>query len=241
MNLDNAVIAVNPAWVDFYEGLLLFSQLKQKVIGNYNFANGAPAVGLITKISTWEKRLRQTYGNRPPSANIHQLFIDDKLPCYAWPNRSFSKSMDPVLRPEWMAYFFEEKSTVFKTLTSHELNIIHSCYIGTEFEASFARLSIFNRRKVTRYTVNATATLDSNQVARVQEVASSGLKIQGITLNQSAYDIDVTVAHGRTAALSVVVAWQDESSQSAGLRIVKSDSLWIEFIQYLARDFNRAA
>ena len=45
------VIAVNPNRIELYESLLFFQRLTANVVENYDFANGAPAVGRLARFA----------------------------------------------------------------------------------------------------------------------------------------------------------------------------------------------
>jgi hypothetical protein len=61
------VIAVNPSHIEMYESLLFFKRLTQNVVENYDFVNGAPAVGATLDLSTAPEIFRNTIRPNHPS------------------------------------------------------------------------------------------------------------------------------------------------------------------------------
>jgi len=100
------VIAVNPDHIEMYESLLFFQRLSQNVVENYDFVNGAPAVGATLDLGTAPEIFRQHYGSKPPKRNLHAFFTEIRLPNIQLPARRFYTTNDPVLTPELLDYFF---------------------------------------------------------------------------------------------------------------------------------------
>ena len=55
------VIAVNPNRIEMYESLLFFERLTAKVVENYDFANGAPAVGATLDLKAAPEIFKKFY------------------------------------------------------------------------------------------------------------------------------------------------------------------------------------
>ena len=56
------LIAVNPNRIEMYESLLFFQRLKENTVDNYDFANGAPAVGASLDLYKAPEVFDKTYG-----------------------------------------------------------------------------------------------------------------------------------------------------------------------------------
>ncbi|MBL8397290.1 MAG: GNAT family N-acetyltransferase [Candidatus Accumulibacter sp.] len=122
------VIAVNPAHIEMYESLLFFQRLTQNVVENYDFVNGAPAVGATLDLSTAPEIFRKHYGSKPPKRNLHAFFTQVKLPNIKLPPRRFYTTNDPVLTPELLDYFFNVRTQVFSQLTPRKKSLLHTIY-----------------------------------------------------------------------------------------------------------------
>ena len=73
------VIAVNPRHIEMYESLLFFERLTQQVVENYDFVNGAPAIGATLDLSTAPETFRKEYSSRPPRRNLHAFFTEVQI------------------------------------------------------------------------------------------------------------------------------------------------------------------
>lgn len=237
MHLDRVVIAVNPAWADFYEGLLDFTPLDKKVVGSYNFANGAPAVGLYSDVTTWEDRFIKLYNHRKPSQNFYHYFVEQDLSCLKFPLRYFQKAMDPVMTPEMLNYFFREKSWVFNYLSQTEILALHSCYPYKEYRLILPKLGANNPRQNARYVVHATGEAGMERPFRVLDVSFKGMRLQGPLPQKTNFDMFVQVSAGKTARLRGLIHWMDPKSNSYGVEILEHDDIWREYIEHLSADF----
>lgn len=122
------VIAVNPAHIEMYESLLFFERLTQNVVENYDFVNGAPAVGAALDLKAAPEIFRKHYGSKPPKRNLYAFFTQVKLPNIKLPSRRFYTTNDPVLTPELLNYFFNERTQVFSQLTPRKKSLLHTIY-----------------------------------------------------------------------------------------------------------------
>jgi hypothetical protein len=240
LSADFVAIAVNPAWADFYEGYLLFSKIENRVIDTYNFANGAPAVGLIADVRNWNQRFEKIYNHLKPDQNFYQFIQKTDLPCWKWPERTFEKAMDPVLTPEMMKHFFFEKSKMFRQLSEFEYEVIRSSYTSTKFQTLLPSTSLLYRNSP-RFTVNLMAKTATNQELRVQDVSWEGLKVQGLAILERFVDLEVAIAAGRVSRIKGEVVWSETDSLSAGLKLVFSDENWYDYLNYLRGDLLKIA
>lgn len=122
------VIAVNPNRIEMYEALLAFTRLQACEIDNYDFANGAPAVGATLDLRQSPEQTRLLYGDRPAHRNLYRYLYVDPLPNIRWPARRFHTTNDPVLTPAMMDYFFNQRTQVFDTLDDRKRLLLRSIY-----------------------------------------------------------------------------------------------------------------
>ena len=64
------VIAVNPRHIEMYESLLFFRRLQEQVVANYDFVNGAPAVGATLDLKAAPGSFARAYGGASASRGI---------------------------------------------------------------------------------------------------------------------------------------------------------------------------
>lgn len=235
MQSDYATIAVNPSVSDFYEGLLAFSLLEKKSVEKYDFANGAPAVGLIRKCSNWSDDMYYLFKDAPNNRNLHLLGSETVKKYYQWPERTYAKAMDPKLTPALLNYFFSNASQIFDELTENEKLVLQSYYSSPEYKDIIPKNKIKVARSSNRYIVNTYAIFKSSKILKVIETSITGLKINGLP-DEDQFKLTVRIAEEKYAHLTVTKVWEDFKSQTCGLKIDKSDFNWSEYIHYLNGD-----
>ncbi len=129
------VIAVNPNKIELYESLLHFERLQAKVVDNYDFANGAPAVGATLDLQLAPERFRATYGHKRPRKNLHHYFVETRLANIRLPQRRFFTTNDPVLTPAMMDHFFNRRTQVFASLNDRQRLLLRSIYDRPAYRA----------------------------------------------------------------------------------------------------------
>jgi GNAT superfamily N-acetyltransferase len=122
------VIAVHPTRIEMYESLLFFKRLTENKVDNYDFANGAPAVGAVLDLSRAPKKYKRTYDQKPRRKNLYDYFVRTKLPNIILPQRRYHTTNDPVMTTELLDYFFNKRTQVFEHLTNREKMLLQSIY-----------------------------------------------------------------------------------------------------------------
>lgn len=128
------VIAVNPNRIEMYESLLFFKKLTENSVENYDFANGAPAVGASLDLHMAPGLIKKAYEKKPPRRNLHHYFLGLKLPNIVIPNRRYYTTNDPVMTPELLDYFFNQRTQTLKHLDEREKELLHSIYNLPEYK-----------------------------------------------------------------------------------------------------------
>ena len=127
------VIAVNPNRIEMYESLLFFQRLTETEVENYDFANGAPAVGASLDLREARGQLKRAYNAKKPRKNLYHYFTKLKLPNIVIPGRRYYTTNDPVLTPELLNYFFNQRTKVFSKLDNTEKALLYSIYNLPEY------------------------------------------------------------------------------------------------------------
>ena len=122
------VIAVNPNRIEMYESLLFFQRLSETKIDNYDFVNGAPAVGASLDLQVAPEMFKQIYGRRKQKKNLHSYFTEITLPNIVVPNRRYFTTNDPVMTPDLLDHFFNQKTKVFEHLDDRKKVLLRSIY-----------------------------------------------------------------------------------------------------------------
>ena len=127
------VIAVNPNRIEMYESLLFFQRLTETQVANYDFANGAPAVGASLDLLEAKLILKKAYNHKSQRKNLYHYFTKLKLPNIVVPGRRFYTTNDPVMTPTLLNYFFNEVTHVFDDLGDREKALLYSIYDLPEY------------------------------------------------------------------------------------------------------------
>jgi len=129
------VIAVNPNRIEMYESLLFFQRLSENSVENYDFANGAPAVGATLDLLKAPAIFEKVYAKKSLRRNLHHYFIEAVLPNIVLPGRRYFTTNDPVMTPELLDYFFNQRTQVFAQLDVRKKQLLHAIYDLPAFQA----------------------------------------------------------------------------------------------------------
>ena len=127
------VIAVNPDRIDLYEALLFFERLRDAPVAEYDFANGAPAVGATLDLQSANAVFKRGYRGRPRHKNLHAYFFELDLPNIKMPQRRYFTTNDPVMTPELLDYFFNQRTQVLENLDNRRKALLWSIYDIPEY------------------------------------------------------------------------------------------------------------
>lgn len=244
------VIAVNPRHIGFYESILFFRRLKKNPVKNYDFVNGAPAVGAHLDLHTFEESLKKNFGKKEPSKNLYQYFFKLVMPNVIWPDKRFFTTNDPVMTPELLDYFFNQKTQVFANLSNHEKAMLHTIYDLPAYQAVLPTFSpeeesIANRttRHHKRFSIRCPGKLVIRQSGKsfaieIVECWSSGFKARSKVALKIADQVDGHIELGPDdrCSLSLRVVRKSSSDSSAFVfEIEKPDMNWRKFVSALSK------
>lgn len=241
------VIAVNPAHIEMYESLLFFERLTQNVVENYDFVNGAPAVGATLDLRSAPAIFKKNYGSRPPKKNLHAFFTEVQLPNIKLPPRRFYTTNDPVLTPELLNYFFNVRTNVFAQLSDRKKCLLHTIYDlpayrdvlpvvpeGNQDDKTRRRHRRFSVRCPARFTVIApdgtenTAGLEIFQLSRYGFLAHA---VRNVPINVWG---EVTIQLGPAEVSRIQVCASRESDGGVyGFQMGEPDLNWRKFVNAL--------
>ena len=135
------VIAVHPTRIEMYESLLFFKRLAENKVDNYDFANGAPAVGASLDLRRAPRKYKQTYDKKKRRKNLYDYFVRTKLPNIILPQRRYHTTNDPVMTTELLDYFFNQRTQVFEHLSNREKMLLHSIYDRPEHQKMLPQMT----------------------------------------------------------------------------------------------------
>ena len=242
------VIAVNPRHIEMYESLLFFRRLTANVVENYDFVNGAPAVGATLDLKHAPEILRKAYAGKPIHRDLYHYFIESKLPNIQIPHRRFFTTNDPVLTPDLIDYFFNQKTTVFAELSDRKKALLHLIYDLPEYHKILPSLPdqgvARQIRQHRRFSVKCPAKLTNSGVfvdkpisLEVNEVSRYGFRARVTQQIPAEVWLKATVQLGlhEISRLTVQAVQETDldNQHYCGFRIGEPDLVWRKFVSAL--------
>ncbi len=134
------VIAVHPNRIEMYESLLFFRRLTENTVDNYDFANGAPAIGATLDLRTAPKKYKAAYDRKKRRKNLYDYFVRTELPNIVLPQRRYHTTNDPVMTTDLLDHFFNQRTQVFEHLTNREKMLLHAIYDQPEHQQMLPKM-----------------------------------------------------------------------------------------------------
>lgn len=244
MGIDRVVIAVNPTWSDFYEGLLCFRRLENKVVAKYNFANGAPAIGLWADLQELKDFLEKHYDHLPDRSNLFSYFTKGEIKSFQFPEREYVRAFDPVITPFLMKYFFSEKSNLFSELSHEDKQMIANYYPHEEYQQLLCG-QVIKRNGDFRFVVSARANLyditsmtEPDIDCRILDVSKRGIKVQGTPPPGKRVNLEIHVSRDKTVLISGKVRWIEREANIFGVEVDQQSSEWADYLEYLHKVYH---
>jgi len=244
------VIAVNPSHIEMYESLLFFKRLTATMVENYDFVNGAPAIGATLDLKEAPEIFKRHYSSKPPRRNLHAYFLEVKLPNIQFPSRRFFTTNDPVLTPQLLDHFFNVRTKTFDNLSERKKALLHSIYDLPEYRAVLPVLSEnaddIPIRRHERFSVKCPARITFVTPDGPQEIPIEVIEVSRYGFQARAHNplplntwCDTTiqlghadVSHFRSLALREK---NNGSNGYYGFRLGEPDLLWKKFVAALYR------
>lgn len=240
------VIAVNPRHIEMYESLLFFRRLTSTVVENYDFVNGAPAVGATLDLKHAPEILRKAYANKPERRNLYHYFLETTLPNIQIPHRRFFTTNDPVLTPDLIDYFFNQRTTVFAELSDRKKTLLHLIYDLPEYRKVLPPLpekqADSKIRRHQRFSVKCPAELlgqgDEKAIPiEISEVSRYGFRARtGLIIPADVWLTAVIQLGAREISrltVQVVQGTDLDDKHYSGFRIGEPDLVWRKFVTAL--------
>ncbi len=241
------VIAVNPNRIEMYESLLFFQRLTANIVENYDFANGAPAVGAALDLSLAPVVFQHCYGKKPARRNLFNYFTGLKLPNIKLPERRYFTTNDPVLTPDLIDYFFNQRTDVFARLSERKKGLLHMIYDLPDYRKVLPPLpqpgGELKVRQHRRFSVKCPGRLaapedEGTSIAmEISEVSRYGFRARTRQPVNADVWLTAVIQVGRqdTSLLQVrcVQDTQFEGNHRYGFQIGEPDLVWRKFVNAL--------
>jgi hypothetical protein len=245
------VIAVHPNRIELYESLLFFERLQAQVVDNYDFANGAPAVGATLDLHAAPGLLQAAYGSKPERKDLHRYFTRLRLPNIQPPPRRYYTTNDPVMTPAMLEHFFVRRTQTFDRLDARQRLLLQSiydlpAYRGVLPEVPAASPEVLPPiREHQRYSMKCPGTfaLPGREggpcVLEVVELSRGGFQATASRpLPLDAWGVaEIRLGDADSAVLRVAAVREHDIDGEAyyGFRIADADDSWAQCVEALRR------
>jgi hypothetical protein len=234
------VIAVNPKWYDFYESILLFHRLATKTVSNYDFVNGAPAVGGYLELrQAYSGEYIPVYGKKSDERNIMKFFMDGDYSMMEFPLRKKSMISDPIWSPKLMEHFFHQKTQTIDQLNDFERSHLRELYDAPDYlslipEPNVTRIYERNSKRFETQLRSRFLLQDGSIVkAMIQDISATGLGgYSKFTLPQGPCTVLIDIEDLEPCRVSGEFQWQTLEGRF-GFVVKEASSSWERYVHKL--------
>lgn len=128
-DIRHLLIAVHPKYISFCENVLCFRKLHRR----HKFSHAVNVVGAYLDLEQEKETFFQKYADAPLGKNLYHYFTVAALPNGQFPHHRFDATTDPVMTPELVDYFFNQKTKIFSALKPQEIQLLHTIYSSPEY------------------------------------------------------------------------------------------------------------
>ncbi len=245
--IDMKLIVIKPFRRFFYESLLLFDSLDNRIVKNYGFSNGATVMAEKLDLRTAKARYKEIYSKYPDEKNLYKYFCENKIENFEFPERQFNMISDPVMTPELMSYFFCEKTTLLQDMSDFERSVLQSLYPQNKYKLVLSS-GKSSKLAYDRMEVRLDADCPSRMVPldKSTTISPLGLDLQvrnisyqglmGFTsirleLGQR-FRATIEIGDQQLSTLDVKVCWQSGFGHY-GFKVIKADDAWNKFVTHV--------
>ncbi|WP_295959020.1 GNAT family N-acetyltransferase [Rhodoferax sp.] len=251
------VIAVNPDRIEMYESLLFFKRLQKHAVQNYDFANGAPAIGATLNLLQAPKLFKKIYGGKPKRKNLYFYFVKTKLKNIILPTRRYFTTNDPVMTPAMLDYFFNQRTQVFAHLSNREKLLLAAIYDMPHYQAVLPSVVGFSDsqqdiRQHQRYSLKCRGVLtvdDQAMALQLVELSDDGFQAHAkgeVPLNVWA-SVQIQLGSDEVSTMQVMAVRGEAHGEYHyyGFKLAEPDLAWRKFVTALqlgitAKDLDNA-
>lgn len=238
LNVDALVIAVNPVWRDFYLGFYGFKPLEAKTVDNYDFVNGAPAVGCYLDYSNSKKLLYETYNHKSAEQNLYKYLWEIKYECVELPQNEFHSTIIRHYDTKAIREFIINDNTENTKMTPQEqlaLKRSLSLEDANSFPDSQTIINLLPRKSY-RFSANLIAKIFEKSTESypciVHDVSRSGVRLELKQQATGLMKLELPVAVNQSCHITIEPVWQSPSTGLWGGKVLEGDLIWSKFIDY---------
>ncbi len=105
------------------------------------------------------------YGHKKQRKNLYEYFVKTVLPNIVVPNRRYYTTNDPVMTPELLDYFFNQRTQVFANLEDRKKGLLRDIYNLEPYQAVLPKQRVgvpgeYTHRQHERYSVKCPGTFE---------------------------------------------------------------------------------
>ncbi len=242
--IDVKLIVIKPFRRHFYESMLSFEILEDRIVHNYEFSNGATVMAEYLDLTQAPEKYKKIYNSYPDEKNLFKYFTETKIDNFCFPDRTYYSISDPKLTPELLHYFFVEKTNTLQNLSQEDFAIVKSQYKESEYQRIFSEfsnniLTLKFYRTEGRFEVKSAGQFlhtnpEALQMVQVFDVSRHGIKVFSVDkLNPNKFQkICVSLGPKIRSTLTIELQWTNGLGYY-GFKITQSDLMWETFITHM--------
>ncbi|MCB0366318.1 MAG: PilZ domain-containing protein [Bdellovibrionaceae bacterium] len=249
--VDRFVAVTNESARFFYRHILLFEDLEPKSTGkSYQFVKTNCPWGMTLNLRRARGDFRRVSVGKGEGQNIFRFFCERQFAGFHYPERSFFKSLDPVLAPHDLRELLKCGVLGGLEISDPDREFLRSAYHFQEFKQliPMESPSVQKDRQHPRFPVRIKGQVNKSGSQRpipieIFEVSEKGLMIRlsGESLLLSNMTLRFLVSPWQSVEVEAQPVWCKPGG-IMGLRIHKVNrSIWGAYMQYLEGDLKREA
>lgn len=233
MLIETLIVAVPADEKDFYEAVFGFDSFQEGRLFTDPENTTYEQVLLTLDIQALPLRLESRFGGRPIHQNLSEYFQRTVLGGFVFPDRRFTRILDPVMTPTMLQKFFQKTEDIFSTLMPKEVDLLHGVYGGQEYLAVLPAASLNLKKRDLRMASRLPGRIvGKSQDIFILDASEKGCRLLGEeTVSGEMLKIKVRVSQASEADLLCQVAWTNPAEKLSGLKVVSSSALWNDYVK----------
>lgn len=228
LGLDAAVMTVNPKQLEWYQALFFFKPLETKTVEEYDFVNGAPAVGLYHLFEVYNDSVRK---HAPKWA---RFFLDLDFACHEFPVRNLPQAFDPTLDENLIKEIFFNNPEVASSISDTDRKKVLTNYPNQHLLIKTTKLGRRERDPRFRFFSKGFFALDNVYFSfRILNISHNGILVSGYVTDidlEKPYSFFVRI-NGKVLRGQIQFFWKNVQNQKAGGGVIEASAEWRQLVQ----------
>lgn len=246
LGIDCFVMSCHGDWYLYFESLLLFERIEDKVVNNYSYANYVPVVGEFLDLNKAELQYREIYGRKPKEKNLYEFFVNYSCGnAFQIKQAEYYSILNTDLTAQNIRRFCGEKTNLTGGITDKDYFSIGSYFKDLNIPQDIISLPDHLKSALEQYhertwriPTHIKGVMFGGDSVFVSNVSRSGFQISISENNQKyqvgqLYFVTVHVGPNKQCRLQGEVRWTHEDR--VGFEIKQQDSEWINYIHFCQR------